>query len=147
MYEYETYDPETGKIQTVYKLEDCLNAIRIRNDSNEKRIKRLEEEIKRLREEHYKDNELQKMKSKLERMEKDYYRGFPISEEDEKAIRDWEKEHVAKMHGLKTTDDRMRISGAIGGNWSYEFIPTSIGVSGCVKCNSCGEKFEFQEIG
>ena len=135
MYEYETYDPETGKIQTVYKLEDCLSAIRIRNDSNEKRIKRLEEEIKRLKEDHYKDKELSEMKTNLDNIQKDYYRGFPISEDEQKAINDWKKKHNKKAHG---------INGHIG-NYTYEFVPTSIGIIGTIKC-SCGKNFVFQNI-
>lgn len=145
MSEYSKYDVESGKITRVYDLEKCLRAIRVRNQDNENRIKYLEEENKKLKDSHYKDDELKEMKSRLEKMQKNYYRGFPISEEEEKAIESWKKEHAAEVHGLKTADERMMAGGCIGGIYKYEFIPTSIGVSGKIKC-SCGAEFEFQKI-
>ena len=49
------------------------------------------------------------------------------------------------MHGLKTLKERVRAGGCIGGRYSYEFVSTSIGVIGIVKCN-CGAKFTFQDL-
>lgn len=105
----------------------------------------LQKENERLKAENYKDDEISKMKSQLDKMQKNYYRGFPINENEEKEIENWKKEHAERVHGLKTDDDRMRAGGCIGGNYKYEFIPTSIGVSGKVIC-SCGAEFEFQKI-
>ena len=34
--------------------------------------------------------------------------------------------------------------GAIGGSYTWKFVPTSIGTFGSVQC-SCGEEFSFQE--
>lgn len=140
---YMTY--YNGEYTNVYKLEDCVRAILCRNKNNENRIKYLEEENKLLKEESYKDNELQKMKEKLDRMEKDYWRGFPISKEEEVAIEEWKKKHDEEEHNIKTLDDRLRAGGCIGGRYSYHFVPTSIGTSGVVRC-SCGAEFKFQEI-
>ena len=144
--QYSTYDTETGEYTYVYELEDCLKAIRVRNKHNEERIKYLEEENKKLKENNYKDEELQKMKSRLENMEKDYYRGFPISESEGKAIKEWQKKHDEEVHGLTTNSLKMKAEGISGGRYSYHFLSTAIGTSGVIKCN-CGAKFEFQEIG
>ena len=146
MGEYGTYDTETGEFTQVYELEKCLRAIRVRNSDNERRIKYLEEENKKLKENNYKDEELSKMKQQLDEMQKDYWRGFPISEDEEKAIEEWKKKHDEEVHGLTTNKLRMKAEGVSGGRFHYLFLPTSIGISGKIVC-SCGAKFEFQKIG
>lgn len=146
MGEYGTYDTETGEFTQVYELEKCLRAIRVRNSDNEKHIKYLEEENKKLKENNYKDEELSKMKQQLDEMQKDYWRGFPISEDEEKAIEEWKKKHDEEVHGLTTNKLRMKAEGVSGGRFHYLFLPTSIGISGKIVC-SCGAKFEFQKIG
>jgi len=146
MSEYSAYDTETGEWTQVYELEECLRAIRVRNQNNEDRIKRLEEENKILKEEYSKDEEIQKMKQQLYRMKEDYKRGFPISEQEEKIIEKWKRKHDEEVHGYTTDRMRLKAEGCCGGRYSYHFIPTSIGVSGAIKCN-CGAEFEFSEIG
>ena len=146
MGEYSTYDTETGEFTQVYELEKCLRAIRVRNSDNERHIKYLEEENKKLKENNYKDEELSKMKQQLDEMQKDYWRGFPISKDEENAIEEWKKKHDEDVHGLTTNNLRMKAEGVSGGRYSYHFVPTALGTSGVIKC-SCGAKFEFQEIG
>ena len=146
MGEYGTYDTETGEFTQVYELEKCLRAIRVRNSDNERHIKYLEEENKKLKENNYKDEELSKMKQQLDEMQKDYWRGFPISKDEENAIEKKKKKHDEDVHGLTTNNLRMKAEGVSGGRYSYHFVPTALGTSGVIKC-SCGAKFEFQEIG
>ena len=69
------------------------------------------------------------------------------SSEELKAFKEWKENHEEEVHGLKTSLQRMNAQGASGGRYSYIFYPTAIGCSGVVKCNSCGEEFEFCEIG
>lgn len=107
--------------------------------------KRLSEENSRLKNENYKDEELSKMKTQLEKMQQDYYRGFPISEEEQKSIREWMDKHDEEVHGCNSLKGKLRRGGCIGGTYTYEFIPTSIGTVGTIKC-SCGAEFTFQEI-
>lgn len=145
MSEYSAHDQETGKWTQLYDLEECLRAIKVRNQNNEDRIKRLEEENKILKEEYSKDEDIQKMKQQLNRMKEDYRRGFPISGQEEKNIEKWKKKHDKEVHGYITDKMRLKAEGCCGGRYSYHFIPTSIGVSGVVKCN-CGAEFEFSEI-
>ena len=79
-------------------------------------------------------------------MKEDYWRGFPISEDEKKLIDDWKERHEAEVHEVITLDQKLKRGGCIGGNYSYHFTPTSIGVSGKIKC-SCGAEFEFCKIG
>lgn len=126
-------------------VSDLCQGIIDKTDTYEKRIKYLEEENKKLKDEHYKDSEMQRMKAELKKAKEDLYRGFPISEEEEKRIKEWQDKHDAEVHGLKTLKERVHAGGCIGGRYSYEFVSTSIGVVGTVKCN-CGAKFTFQDL-
>lgn len=135
-----------GEWTQVYDLDKCIRAIQCRNEDNENRIKYLEEENKKLREEYNKDEEIQEMKSEVEKMRKDYWRGFPITEKEEAAIEAWKKKHDEEVHGWTTDTMRMKAEGVSGGRYSYHFIPTSLGVSGTIRCH-CGVEFEFQKIG
>lgn len=102
------------------------------------RIEHLEEENKRLKSDAYKDEELAKMKSEYDRMKEDYFRGFPISEEEHKKINEWIDEQMKKHPG---------IGGAIGGRFTYEFLPTGIGTAGTIIDSFTGDRFNFQELG
>lgn len=106
--------------------EDLISQIKKWSNENE----RLQEENKELH-------------GQIDEMEKDLNRGFPITEEEEKSIRDWMRKHDEEVHGADYANEKYRYSGAIGGAYEYIFIPTSIGVIGMVRC-SCGEKFTFR---
>lgn len=95
-------------------------------------------ENERLKSDAYKDEELRKMKERYDSMKDGYYRGFPISEEENKKINKWIDKIVKKYPAGKAT---------ISGRYTYIFFPTSIGVSGKIKDNISGEEFEFQELG
>lgn len=64
---------------------------------------------------------------------------FEITPEEQTKIEKWQNKHIKKKHKGNN------YHGAIGGNWTYEFIPTSIGYIGTVKC-SCGEEYTFREL-
>ena len=98
----------------------------------------LREENERLKSEAYKDEELSKMKERYDQMSNDYYRGFSISEEEDKKIHEW----IGKQ-----TDKRPGIGGVSGGRFTYQFTPTGLGTFGIVIDGFTGDKFTFQEIG
>ena len=97
----------------------------------------LREENSKLKSEAYKDDELSKMKSKYDSMREDYFRGFPITKEEEDKINEWKKTMI-KEHPANT--------GAIGGRFSYKFLVTGIGVAGKIVDEVSGKEFEFKEL-
>ena len=98
----------------------------------------LQKENQRLKSETYKDEELSTMKSKYDSMMKAYYRGFPISEEESEKIKQWMKEHDNDFY--KDT----KIS-TIGGRYTYEFQPTSLGTIGTIIDTLTGDKLTFRD--
>ena len=67
-------------------ISDLCQGIIDKTVDKERRIEYLEEENKKLKDEHYKDSEMQKMKTELKIAKEDLYRGFPISEKEQKKI-------------------------------------------------------------
>lgn len=98
----------------------------------------LRKEIEKVKSEKYADEELSKMKEKYDRMSKDYYRGFPISEKEDKKIKEWIEGQMKKNPS---------IGGAIGGRFRYEFIPTGVGTAGTIIDSFTEDRFNFQELG
>ena len=136
MASYNTY--YNGDWIRVYDLDSCIQSIKYLNDKNESTISQLREENRKLKEEYNKDKEIQNLQEQLDNLFLDYYRGFPIEEEEHEAINKW-KEHHEQIEGCTG-------GGAAGGKYSYEFTPTAVGTSGVIKC-TCGAEFEFQKIG
>ena len=124
-----------GEYIQVYALEDCLRAIECRDADKQKRINYLENQVKELQDEKYKDKELQKMQKELKETKEDLYRGFSITEEEEKNISNWKKEHDTKAH-----NNPSQHHGCIGGGYTYRFYPTSIGTIGECVCSRCSRK-------
>lgn len=141
---YTSYDTDTGEIIHVPPFEECLQVIQRRYKDMKGTAKRLEEENKALKDEQYKNKELQSMKEQLESMQRAIYRGFPISEEEQEKIRKWQKEHDRKVHNVTDIEGYLNKAGTIGGDYTYEFTPTTIGTFGSIKC-TCGARFDFQE--
>lgn len=99
---------------------------------------RLREDNKRLKDSIYKDEELTRLKEENEKLREDYYRGFPISEEEEKKIKEWTRKQMEKNPSN---------GGAIGGRFTYEFVPTGIGISGTIRDSLTGDSFNFLNLG
>ena len=98
----------------------------------------LKKEIEKVKSEKYADEELSKLKSEYDKMKSDYYRGFPISEEEDKNIKEWIKNQQEKNPG---------IGGAAGGRFTYKFTPTGLGTVGTIIDGFTGDEFTFQELG
>jgi hypothetical protein len=141
---YMAYSDELGKMITVSGIDESLAAIKKRVKDYEKRIEYLEGENEKLKLDNYKDTELSEMQARLDKMKADYFRGFPITEEESNKIKNWISFHEREKHGF-SEDHPMKIS-ISGGRYSYHFLPTSLGVSGKIRC-SCGAELVFQDIG
>ena len=126
-------------------IDTFLEDIKDELNGRDTRLKYLELQNRALYDEHYKDNELQQMLNELNKMKSEYYRGFPISEDEENRINEWIENHEREVHGIKTYADKLASHGCCGGTYKYEFIPTSIGTIGTLKCN-CGAEFTFQNM-
>ena len=117
--------------KTLQQVYDHYRSVCNRNDY-------LKKEIEKVKSEKYADEELSRLKSEYDRMKSDYYRGFPISEEEDKNIKEWIKNQQEKNPG---------IGGAVGGRFTYKFIPTGLGTVGTIIDGFTGDEFTFQELG
>jgi len=83
------------------------------------------------------DNHMLNVKN--ENKESDVAISFNISKKEWKAIKQWQEKHIKEKHNGSD------YAGAIGGRYTYEFTPTSIGDIGTIKCG-CGAEFTFKEL-
>ncbi len=105
-------------------------------------VKGLEEDNERYRKqlnEYDKEKEIAKRDKEIKSLRAELAQGFGITDEEWEAIHKWQDNHIKKAHSGNT------YAGAIGGRWTFEFIPTSIGDIGTVKCE-CGAEFIFREL-
>lgn len=116
--------------KTLQQVYDHYRSVCNRNDY-------LKKEIEKVKSEKYADEELSRLKSEYDRMKSDYYRGFPISEEEDKNIKEWIKNQQEKNPG---------IGGAAGGRFTYKFTPTGLGTVGTIIDGFTGDEFTFQEL-
>lgn len=133
-----------GEYMEVESVDTCMKMLRCRFGDQKKTIKSLKNQVRELTDSQYKDKEFQKIKTELEEMQREYNRGFPITDKEWEAIEAWKEKHDREVHGLIECNER--IGGAIGGRYTFEFIPCTIGTIGTIKCGDCGEKFIFREL-
>ena len=130
---------------TVWFLQDVEKVFQELYDHYRKIINEneyLKKENEKLKSEKYKDEELSKMKEKYDKMSEDYYRrGFPVSTEENKKINDW----IDKLISEDGTSE-LKSGGAIGGRFTYMFIPTSLGTLGIVEDSITKQKLTFRDL-
>ena len=78
-----------GSICIMQNIKKVLQELYDHYRSISNRNEYLLEENKGLKSEAYKDEELSKMKAQYDKMNADYYRGFPISENENNKINEW----------------------------------------------------------
>ena len=127
-----------GSMWTIHDLKSLLQEVYDHYRSVVKTNDYLKNEIEKVKSEKYADEELSRLKSEYDKMKSDYYRGFPISEEEDKNIKEWIKNQQEKNPG---------IGGATGGRFTYKFTPTGLGTVGTIIDGFTGDKFTFQELG
>lgn len=133
-----------GKYTDVKPLDDLFRGIKAHINSVEQRNAYLEEENKKLKDEHFKNEKLNEIQNELDAVRESLYRGFPISKEEDEKIKKWIQKHEEECHGANYSKGKYRNVGAIGGAYTYEFVPTSLGTIGTIKC-TCGAKFTFSD--
>lgn len=117
----------------LYMIVDRINDAEEAKEKAQKKVKQYEESISA-------DARVQELSTSLQAARSDLYRGFGISEEEDKAINEWKEKHDAEQHGLDNFQKRLNAGGAIGGRFKYVFYPTSIGVIGECVCGNCERK-------
>ena len=135
--EYSAY--RDGELIQVPTMEKLCQALTVKFQNEEKRIAILEEENKKLKEGVWAKEEFIKLKKYYEIKEKDWARGFDISEAEADLIRSWKERHIKMDH------NGHYVKSAMGGQFSYIFTPTSIGVIGEITC-TCGASCEFRSL-
>ena len=132
-----------GKLLKIHDIEkackDFTDEITVIVQHEQEINAQLREENKQLKDEHYKDKEIQKLQKENEELRKRLVGSFEISSEEQDKINEWKEKHIQKKHKGKF------YTGAIGGGFTYQFYPTSIGDTGSIVC-SCGEEFCFKEL-
>lgn len=116
--------------KVLQELYDHYRSIQNRNEY-------LKNELERVKSDKFKDEELAKMKSEYEKMKAEYYRGFAISEDEDDLIKEWEKHMIEKYPAN---------SGAIGGRFRYEFVPTGVGTVGTVVDSFTNQRYIFHSL-
>lgn len=110
------------------KIEDLKQVLLMMSHNND----RLQRKFNELWDETWKDNKLQEMKQELERTKQNMYRGFPITEAEEKKINNWILKHDEEVH-----NNPNHYHGVSGGGYEYSFYPTGLGTIGYCICDSC----------
>ena len=114
-------------------IADRINEAEEEKEKARERVKKYEEEINA-------DVRVQELTARLEELQGDLRRGFKITETETKKIAGWPERHDINEHNLDTPEKKLRACGTIGGRYSYEFYPTSIGPAGVCVCNKCKRK-------
>ena len=120
-------------VQACQIIADRINEVEEEKEKMRERVRQYEEEINA-------DVRVQELTSRLEEIQGEIRRSFKITEMESKKIEGWRERHDINQHNLDTLDKKLRAGGAIGGRYSYEFHPTSIGTAGVCVCNYCKRK-------
>ena len=110
------------------KIEDLKQILLSLTHNND----RLQRQFNELYEEKWADTTLQNMKKELEQVKQNMYRGFPITETEEKKINNWILKHDEEVH-----NNPRHYHGVSGGGYEYVFHPTGLGTIGYCICGSC----------
>lgn len=122
-----------GHTLEVPSINDLCLALKEKFARQERELEMLRVENDKLKTGIWREEEMSRLKSKYDKMEKEYHRGFPISEQEQEVISQFIAEHRADY-------------GAIGGGFTYHFVPTSIGVASSIVALN-GDELVFRELG
>lgn len=133
-------DLETHKMIRIEDLDTVCDNLKAIFDEQKSTNDRLHKHLEEITDEKWKDKELQEMKAKMEKYYHEAKLGFPMADDDQSRVQEWKDKHMAEKHNVKTLEDRLHWGGSVGGNFLYEFCPTSIGTIGTCICGNCRTK-------
>ena len=113
--------------EAITEITDIIHGLMKQNDA-------LKQENEQLKSEHYKDEEIARLKEKIQLQQESMTYGFPITKERYEKIMELCKKHEWEKHGRKGN-----------GYFNYCFAETEIGTFGWAKCCDCGEEIKFLE--
>lgn len=129
-----------GNFMSVQDLDTVCDNLKELFDRQASENARLKQNLQEITDEAWKDAELTTMREQLEAARADLRRGFEITERQTQRIQEWKDKHYAEQHGATTLDAKLKMGGAAGGSFSYEFLPTGIGTFGTCVCGHCRAK-------
>lgn len=130
---------EDGKCVQIPEIDELCTVLKRKFLDQDRIIEHLRKENQKLKDGIWEKEEVSKLKREYEGMKRKYYNAFIVTDEQWDKIHEWQDKHTKEKHN----DNAMR-GGAIGGVYTYEFVPTSIYCFGTIKC-SCGDSFTFAE--
>lgn len=113
-----------------HDFENIISALRTEHAHREEVIASLITENKTIKDEKFADKTIQSLQAENKELRKTLAKSFQIGAEEWENIHNWQKEHMETYHSGAS-------GGAIGGNFEFSFIPTSIGDIGTCICSSC----------
>lgn len=122
-----------------YDFDTCINSLKEIYTRKNNMINLLKTENEKLKDKRNKDEYIQSLLNRIKELESRVSFDFSISRKEKQAIEEWKRKHINEKHNGDS------YCGAIGGRFTYEFVPTSIGDIGSIRC-SCGDEFTFKEI-
>lgn len=133
-----SFSDEQGHLVRVHPLDEALDSIRYRmirlHEANEKLVA----ENAKLKSGEWATEQMKKTLEDAERIRAEYKRGFPMTEKEVLNAEEFIREHSASAHNYDSKT-------AIGGQYTYEFTPTSIGVFSSVRCCACGATYNITD--
>lgn len=122
----------------------CLRDVEDYIDGLEKSLQTSYEINKKLKNGIYEKELIKDLEQQIKELKEKPKHAFTYTEDEYLSIQEWMNKHDKEKHW----DEKNNCSasaGAIGGRYIYEFIPTSIGVIGTIKC-TCGASFVFTDL-
>ena len=122
--------------QDIQNVLDAIDAIKGAVIEMRRKCANAERKAKAMEDKNWKDEQLQSLKRDLQKTREDMFRGFPITEEQAKAVVSWQKEHDSRVH-----NNPDQYHGVSGGGYSYVFYPTGIGTAADCICDICKRRY------
>ena len=121
---------DKGEVIQIPPIDKLCEMLKIKFNKQQMCLNHYTEAYRKSKLEVYKTEELSRLKKELAIIQKQLQNGFPITEEENKRIKEWVQNHEHN----KTIK-----------SYSFIFTPTPIGTDAIVRCN-CGKEFRFREL-